>query len=126
MAVVGARVSDLNRPVESLSGGQRQAVALSRVLRDDVRVVILDEPTAALGVAQTRQVLRLVRGTAARGHGVILITHDVQQVLEVADRVVVLRLGRVIHDGPAAELDALRLLDLMAGAVEAPPSGVGS
>ena len=121
IATLGARIDDLNRPVQSLSGGQRQAVALSRVIRDDVRIVILDEPTAALGVAQTEQVLQLVRGTAARGHGVVLITHDVQQVLEVADRVVVLRLGRVIHDGPAAELDAIRLLELMAGMVKAEP-----
>jgi ABC-type sugar transport system ATPase subunit len=116
-ATLGVRIDDFNRPVQTLSGGQRQAVALGRVIRDDVRIVILDEPTAALGVAQTRQVLQLVRSTAARGHGVILITHDVQQVLEVADRVVVLRLGRVVHDGPAAELDAIRLLELMAGLV---------
>jgi ribose/xylose/arabinose/galactoside ABC-type transport system permease subunit/ABC-type branched-subunit amino acid transport system ATPase component len=120
-ATLGVRIDDFNRPVQTLSGGQRQAVALGRVIRDDVRIVILDEPTAALGVAQTRQVLQLVRGTAARGHGVILITHDVQQVLEVADRVVVLRLGRVIHDGPAAELDAIRLLELMAGMVTTEP-----
>jgi len=109
------RIDDFNRPVQTLSGGQRQAVALGRVIRDDVRIVILDEPTAALGVAQTRQVLQLVRSTAARGHGVILITHDVQQVLEVADRVVVLRLGRVIHDGPSTELDAIRLLETDGG-----------
>jgi ribose/xylose/arabinose/galactoside ABC-type transport system permease subunit/ABC-type branched-subunit amino acid transport system ATPase component len=116
-ATLGVRIEDFNRPVQTLSGGQRQAVALGRVIRDDVRIVILDEPTAALGVAQTRQVLQLVRSTAARGHGVVLITHDVQQVLEVADRVVVLRLGRVIHDGAVAELDAIRLLELMAGMV---------
>ena len=120
-ATLGARIDDFNRPVQTLSGGQRQAVALGRVIRDDVRIVILDEPTAALGVAQTRQVLQLVRSTAARGHGVILITHDVQQVLEVADRVVVLRLGRVIHDGAAADLDAIRLLELMAGIETAEP-----
>ncbi len=120
-ATLGVRIEDFNRPVQTLSGGQRQAVALGRVIRDDVRIVILDEPTAALGVAQTRQVLQLVRSTAARGHGVVLITHDVQQVLEVADRVVVLRLGRVIHDGPVAELDAIRLLELMAGMVTEEP-----
>lgn len=120
-ATLGVRIEDFNRPVQTLSGGQRQAVAIGRVIRDDVRIVVLDEPTAALGVAQTRQVLDLVRGTAARGHGVILITHDVQQVLEVADRVVVLRLGRVIHDGAAADLDAIRLLELMAGMVTEEP-----
>jgi ribose/xylose/arabinose/galactoside ABC-type transport system permease subunit/ABC-type branched-subunit amino acid transport system ATPase component len=119
LASLGVRVADVNRPVAGLSGGQRQAVAIARVLRDDVRVVILDEPTAALGVTQTRQVLDLVRNTAARGHGVILITHDVQQVFEIADRVVVLRLGRIIHDGPVAELDALGLLGLMSGTAPA-------
>jgi ribose/xylose/arabinose/galactoside ABC-type transport system permease subunit/ABC-type branched-subunit amino acid transport system ATPase component len=119
---LGVRVADVNRPVAGLSGGQRQAVAIARVLRDDVRVVILDEPTAALGVTQTRQVLELVRNAAARGHGVILITHDVQQVFEIADRVVVLRLGRVIHDGPVAALDPLGLLNLMSGVAEPEPA----
>ncbi len=112
---LGVAVDDFNRPVARLSGGQRQSVAISRVLRDDVRLVILDEPTAALGVTQTAEVLRLVRTVAAAGLGVVLISHDVEDIFEVADRVVILQLGRVIFDGALADLTRLELLRLMAG-----------
>jgi len=115
LAALNVSVADFNRPVERLSGGQRQSVAISRVLHGDVRIVILDEPTAALGVTQTAEVLRLVRGVADAGHGVVLISHDVEDIFEVADRVLVLQLGRVIFDGPIADLDRLELLRLMAG-----------
>ncbi len=115
LASLGVAVADFNRPVERLSGGQRQSVAISRVLHGDVRIVILDEPTAALGVTQTAEVLRLVRSVADAGHGVVLISHDVEDVFEVADRVIVLQLGRVIFDGPIADLDRLELLRLMSG-----------
>jgi ribose/xylose/arabinose/galactoside ABC-type transport system permease subunit/ABC-type branched-subunit amino acid transport system ATPase component len=117
-------IHDVNRPVHSFSGGQRQSVAIARVLRDDLRVVILDEPTAALGVAQTAQVLRLIADIARSGHGVVFITHDVEQVFSVADRVVVMRLGRVVHDGPVADLAPLQLVELMAGVV--PQEGVAT
>jgi len=116
---LGVTVSDFNRPVERLSGGQRQSVAISRVLHGDVRIVILDEPTAALGVKQTAEVLRLVRSVADAGHGVVLISHDVEDIFEVADRVVVLQLGRVIFDGRIADLDRLELLRLMSGRSQA-------
>lgn len=111
----GAPIADLTRPVSQLSGGQRQAVALGRVLRGDVRVVILDEPTAALGAAQTAHLRQLVRKVASAGCGVILISHDLEDIVAVADRVVMLRLGRVVHDGPVAGLDRMDLLRLMAG-----------
>lgn len=114
---LGVEITDLGRPVSGLSGGQRQSVAISRVMHDDVRLVILDEPTAALGVTQTSQVLRLVTRIADLGHPVVLITHDVEQVKQVADRVVVLRQGRIVHDGPAAALDTYDLIHLMAGLV---------
>ena len=80
--------------VGSLSGGQRQSVAIARSLLGDPKVVILDEPTAALGVAQTRQVLELVKRLRERGLGVIYISHNITDIFEVADRVIVLRLGR--------------------------------
>ncbi len=80
--------------VGSLSGGQRQTVAIARAMLGDPRLVILDEPTAALGVAQTAQVLALVTRLRDRGIGVILISHNLSNVFRVADRVVVLRLGR--------------------------------
>jgi ribose/xylose/arabinose/galactoside ABC-type transport system permease subunit/ABC-type multidrug transport system ATPase subunit len=101
--------------VASLSGGQRQSVAIARAIKDDVKVVILDEPTAALGVAQTKNVLKSMRSVADLGTGVVMIAHDIESILAVADRVVVLRLGRVVHEGPTDELSELELLQLMAG-----------
>ncbi len=115
LAALGVSVADFNRPVEGLSGGQRQSVAISRMLHDGVRIVILDEPTAALGVTQTAEVLRLVRSVAAAGHGVVLISHDVEDIFEIADRVIVLQLGRVIFDGRIGDLTRLDLLRLMSG-----------
>ena len=91
---LSAKVPSVRIPVASLSGGQRQTVAIARSLIGDPRVVILDEPTAALGVAQTAEVLNLIERLRERGHGVILISHNMADVLAVADRVVVLRLGR--------------------------------
>ncbi|UCG39924.1 MAG: sugar ABC transporter ATP-binding protein, partial [Acidimicrobiia bacterium] len=81
-------------PVAGLSGGQRQSVAVAKAVMWNSRVVILDEPTAALGVAQTRQVLDLVRTLADRGLGVVLISHNLHDIFEVADRITVLRLGQ--------------------------------
>jgi D-xylose transport system ATP-binding protein len=80
--------------VAGLSGGQRQAVAVAKAVMWNSKVVILDEPTAALGVAQTRQVLDLVRRLADRGLGVVLISHNLHDIFEVADRITVLRLGQ--------------------------------
>jgi D-xylose transport system ATP-binding protein len=82
--------------VGSLSGGQRQSVAISRSLLGEPKVVLLDEPTAALGVAQTAQVLALVKRLRERGLGVVMISHNLEDVFKVADRIVVLRLGRRI------------------------------
>ncbi|MDP9324973.1 MAG: ATP-binding cassette domain-containing protein, partial [Candidatus Dormibacteraeota bacterium] len=79
--------------VASLSGGQRQSVAVSRSVMWSAKLVMLDEPTAALGVAQTRQVLDLILRLKQQGHGVIVISHNLADVFEVADRIVVMRLG---------------------------------
>jgi D-xylose transport system ATP-binding protein len=84
----------VRQAVAGLSGGQRQAVAVAKAVMWNSKVVILDEPTAALGVAQTRQVLDLVRRLADRGLGVVVITHNLHDVFEVADRITVLRLGQ--------------------------------
>jgi ABC-type sugar transport system ATPase subunit len=83
-------------PVASLSGGQRQAIAVAKAVMWNSRLVILDEPTAALGVAQTRQVLDLVRRLADKGLAVILISHNLHDIFEVADRITVLRLGHQV------------------------------
>jgi len=88
-------VKDIDAPVESLSGGQRQSVAIARAVREHARVVILDEPTAALGVAQAAQVLRLMERLRASGTGVLVVSHNLREVFAVSDAVVVLRLGKV-------------------------------
>jgi D-xylose transport system ATP-binding protein len=84
----------VRQAVAGLSGGQRQAVAVAKAVMWNSRLVILDEPTAALGVAQTRQVLDLVRRLGERGLGVVIVTHNLHDVFEVADRITVLRLGQ--------------------------------
>ena len=114
---LGVDLDSYVRPVSLLSGGQRQLIAIARVVKDGVRIVILDEPTAALGVNQTEGVLQLTRTLANEGAAVIMITHDVDSIVRIADRVVVLNLGRVIADTDAAVLDGPRLVHLMAGIV---------
>jgi D-xylose transport system ATP-binding protein len=87
-------IRSVRQKVATLSGGQRQSVAVARAVMWNSRLVILDEPTAALGVAQTRQVLELVRRLAENGLAVVIISHNLHDVFEVADRITVLRLGR--------------------------------
>ncbi len=87
-------IRSLRMRVASLSGGQRQSVAISRAVLWNSKIVLLDEPTAALGVAQTAQVLALIKRLRERGLGVVVITHNLHEVFEVADRIIVLRLGR--------------------------------
>ena len=87
-------IRSTRQQVAGLSGGQRQSVAIGRAVMWNSRIVILDEPTAALGVAQTRQVLDLVRRLAEQGLAVVLISHNLHDIFEVADRITVLRLGR--------------------------------
>lgn len=91
---LAARIPSVREPIASLSGGQRQTVAIARSLLLDPHIIMLDEPTAALGVAQTAEVLNLIERVRDRGHGVILISHNMEDVRAVADRIVVLRLGR--------------------------------
>jgi D-xylose transport system ATP-binding protein len=91
---LSAKIPSVREPVASLSGGQRQTVAIARSLLLDPKLIMLDEPTAALGVAQTAEVLDLIERVRDRGLGVIMISHNMEDVRAVADRVVVLRLGR--------------------------------
>ncbi len=91
---LSARIPSVREPVASLSGGQRQTVAIARSLLLEPKLILLDEPTAALGVAQTAEVLDLIERVRDRGLGVIMISHNMEDVRAVADRVVVLRLGR--------------------------------
>lgn len=97
-------LSSVRQAVAGLSGGQRQAVAVAKSVMWNSKVVILDEPTAALGVAQTRQVLDLVRRLADRGLGVVIVTHNLHDVFEVADRITVLRLGQRVETFARSEV----------------------
>jgi len=91
---LSARIPSVREPIASLSGGQRQTVAIARSLLLDPKVILLDEPTAALGVAQTAEVLNLIERVRDRGLGVVMISHNMEDVRAVADRIVVLRLGK--------------------------------
>jgi ABC-type sugar transport system ATPase subunit len=106
-------VGSVRQTVASLSGGQRQSVAIAKAVLWESRLVVMDEPTAALGVAQTAMVLDLVRTLAQRGHGVLLITHNVPNLLDVADRVAVMRQGRVVDVRERRQIDERILVDLM-------------
>ena len=98
-------VQSVRQPVATLSGGQRQSVAIAKAVLWNSKVVILDEPTAALGVAQTRQVLNLVRRLAEKNLGVVLISHNLHDIFEVADRITVLRLGKKVNTFMAKDTD---------------------
>jgi simple sugar transport system ATP-binding protein len=106
LARLAIGVEDMTRPVERLSGGQRQGVAIARALRWNASVIIMDEPTAALGVRETAQVLDLIRRLHGEGRTVILISHNMRDVAAVATRVVILKGGRLAADLPAAGLTA--------------------
>jgi D-xylose transport system ATP-binding protein len=106
-------VKSIRQLVASLSGGQRQTVAIARAVLWNSKVVILDEPTAALGVAQTEQVLRLVRRLAERGLGVILISHNMNDVREVADNIAVLYLGQMVAQVPASTVTNAQVVELI-------------
>jgi ABC-type sugar transport system ATPase subunit len=106
-------VRSIRQPVASLSGGQRQSVAIAKAVLWDAKLVIMDEPTAALGVAQTRMVLDLTRRLAEQGHAALIVSHNMNDVFEVADRIIVLYLGKVVALRPASELDRQIAVDLM-------------
>jgi simple sugar transport system ATP-binding protein len=119
LARLAVEIADMETPVERLSGGQRQAVAISRALRWDARVIIMDEPTAALGVKETAQVLGLIRRLHEEGRTVILVSHAMQDVVAVADRVVILKAGRKVADRAVAGLSAADLAGMITRGGEA-------
>jgi simple sugar transport system ATP-binding protein len=100
LADVGAVLEDLETPVRKLSGGQRQSIAIARAIGHSSRLILFDEPTAALGVRQTSATLNLIRQTATLGVAVVVVSHNLDDVFAVADRVVALRHGRVMLDAP--------------------------
>ncbi len=119
-------VRSIRQPVGSLSGGQRQSVAVARAVMGDARLVIMDEPTAALGVSQTAMVLDLVQRLAASGIAVIVISHNLNDVFAVADRVAILHLGRLVSAGPASDYDRQSAVEIMTtGALSERENGAG-
>jgi ABC-type sugar transport system ATPase subunit len=114
---LGLSLPPLRTKVGALSGGQRQAVAIARAVIWGSRIVLLDEPTAALGVRQTEIVLGFIERLKRHGVAVIFISHNMQHVLRVVDRVIVLRLGHKIFDGARAKLTGTQLVGLMTGAI---------
>ncbi len=113
---LSAKIPSVRIPIAALSGGQRQTVAIARSLIGEPKVVMLDEPTAALGVAQTAEVLNLVERLRENGHGVILISHNMADVQAVADRIVVLRLGRNAAEFNVEDASTDRLVAAITGA----------
>ena len=106
-------VRNIRQPVGSLSGGQRQAVAVAKAVMLEAKLVIMDEPTAALGVTQTELVLGLIGRLAKRGIAVLLVSHNLTDVFQVADRLAVLYLGRLVSVGPVSDYDTASAVDLM-------------
>jgi len=109
-------IPSLRSEVGTLSGGQRQQVAVARSLLGEPKVVMLDEPTAALGVRQTAQVLALVKRLREQGHGVVMISHNLADVFEVADRIFVLRLGKGAGNYPVGEVSREDVVGAITGA----------
>lgn len=114
---LGATVRSLTSPVGEMSGGQRQAIAIARAVHWASRVVFLDEPTAALGVRQTKNVLETIRRVRDKGIAVVFISHSMPHVMEVSDRIQVLRLGTRVANIPTPDTSMEELVGLMTGAV---------
>jgi ABC-type sugar transport system ATPase subunit len=106
-------VQSIRQPVGSLSGGQRQAVAVARAVMWEAKLVILDEPTAALGVSQTAMVLDLIKRLSHQGIAILYISHNLNDVFAVSDRVAVLHLGRMAEEGPLSDYDPQTVVQLI-------------
>lgn len=117
---VNPRFDDFASPVQQLSGGERQAIAIARALHFRARVLILDEPTAALGPAETRQVGEQVRRLRDQGLAIVLVSHDLHDVFALSDRVVVMKAGRAIASRRTAEVTPDELLQLVIAGIPAP------
>ena len=115
LARLDIRIDHLDHPVRALSGGQRQAVAIGRAIHFDARVIIMDEPTAALGVPEQRKVMELIRSLRAQRLGVIFISHNLADMFAVSDRIVVLRRGRLAGERATAATEPEEIVRLMVG-----------
>ena len=120
---LSVKIPSVRTQIAMLSGGQRQSVAVARSVLWDNKVVLLDEPTAALGVAQTKEVLDLVLRLKDEGHGVVVISHNLEDVFKVADRITVLRLGRYVGTYDRMKVGREQLVGYMTGAVPGEAAG---
>jgi ABC-type sugar transport system ATPase subunit len=118
-------VRSIRQPVASLSGGQRQSVAVAKAVMWNSKLVIMDEPTAALGVVQTRQVLDLIKRLRDRGLAVMVISHNLTDVFEVADRIAVLYLGRLVVQDDASKFDLQTVVEYMTTGGSSRTGGAG-
>ena len=118
LLAMGIDLRDVDQPIGTLSGGERQCVAIARAVHFGAKVLILDEPTAALGVKQSGVVLKYIIQARERGLGVIFITHNPHHAYPVGDRFVILNRGQSLGEYPKAELDRQELVRLMAGGRE--------
>lgn len=116
LRTLNVKLPSVRTPIATLSGGQRQSVAVSRAVMWNSKVVLLDEPTAALGVAQTRQVLELIKRLREQGLAVVVISHNLHDIFEVADRVIVLRLGKRAATFDVKETRAEQVVSAITGA----------
>ncbi len=123
---LGVRIPSVRAEIGTMSGGQRQGVAVARAVMWNSKVVLLDEPTAALGVAQTRQVKDLILRLRERGLGVVVISHNLADVFDVSDRIVVLRLGRRVATFDTRAVNAERVVGAITGAVFGTGNGEGA
>ena len=117
LEAVGIAVPASNRSVSQLSGGQRQAVAIGRAVAWARKVIILDEPTNHLGARQAGEVLEVIKAAKKKGLGVIFISHTLPHVLQVTDRIVVLRLGKIVKDAPTSHFNGDTLVGMITGTI---------
>lgn len=125
LSKIGAKVDSMSEPVEALSGGQRQAVAVGRAVVWGRKIVLMDEPAAALGVEQAARVLELVLQLKERNIGVVFISHNMQQVMDVCDRVVVMRHGYTVGSAVIKDVTANDLVAFITGVQELPTPTTG-
>jgi simple sugar transport system ATP-binding protein len=123
LEVLGIKISNPAVRVDDLSGGQRQAVAIARAVKWAASVLLMDEPTAALGARQVEIVLRTMRNAADRGLGVLVVSHDMPHMLNVAHRIVVLRHGRNVASFDASETDITTVVAAMLGSSQVGADG---
>ncbi len=118
LSTTGVKIQDLSEPMRGMSGGQRQCVAIARAAGFAKKLIILDEPTAALGVQETARVEEIIRGLKARGVPLIIISHNLRQVLDLVDRIYVFRQGRIICSRLKSETTPEEIVGLITGAID--------